>query len=325
MMDAHFLTMLGGEMTTAEKVSLEEQVAKNPVDVESRTKLLGYYFITGRQDSDAVSARQRHVLWLIENAPESEVLGLPYAQLDKILEPEGYERGKRAWLQVIEALPGNLCILKNASKFLALHDRDMSEDILLRGQALDVKDPVWPRSLGRLYSLRLIRLHVGPEHKALAEKAFQQYQLAYDLSDPMGKDALLSDLAKTAFAAGLVDDAKRYAKLMLDDDTAGWNHGNRIHHGNLVLGRVALSDGNLEEAKARLLLAGKTSGSPQLSSFGPNMLLAKELLERGETSVVLEYFELCKKFWASPRAELQLWVDEVKSNRIPDFGGNLAY
>ena len=59
-------------MNSDEKASLEKQVAKNPNDIESRTKLLGYYFINGRQDPDARSARRRHVEWLIENAPESE-------------------------------------------------------------------------------------------------------------------------------------------------------------------------------------------------------------------------------------------------------------
>ncbi len=88
-MDAQRLAMLGGQMTLADKVSLEEEVAKNPEDVESRTKLLGYYFIKGRQDADAKSNRGRHIVWLIENAPESEVLGLPYGGLDKILEKEG--------------------------------------------------------------------------------------------------------------------------------------------------------------------------------------------------------------------------------------------
>ncbi|HXT60007.1 MAG TPA: hypothetical protein VN699_15315, partial [Pirellulales bacterium] len=59
--DAQSLARLGGRMSAAEKVSLEEQVAKNPNDVDSRTKLLGYYFIKGRQDADAKSNRQRHV------------------------------------------------------------------------------------------------------------------------------------------------------------------------------------------------------------------------------------------------------------------------
>src|SRR5262245_41614284 len=109
--DAYSLTRLGGRMSVDEKVALEEQVTKRPNDVEARTKLLGYYFIKGRQDADAKSAKQRHVVWLIENAPESEVLGLPYSQLNKILEPEGYQSGKQAWLRTLEQSPENLLIL----------------------------------------------------------------------------------------------------------------------------------------------------------------------------------------------------------------------
>ena len=323
--DAQSIASLGGQMSSADKVSLEEHVAKNPNDVESRTKLLGYYFTKGRQDADAKSNRQRHVVWLIENAPESEVLGLPYSGLDKILETKGYDRAKEAWLRIIQESPEKLSVLRNASTFFLLQDRKISEELLLKGQTLDTKNPRWSSSLGHLYSLGLMSLPAGPARNAAAEKAFQQYKLAYDLSDASERDALLVSLAKTAFAAGLNDDAKAYATKMLDDDTAGWNRGNRTHHGNLILGQIALSDGNLDEAKSRLLLAGKTTGSPQLNSFGPNMLLAKELLERRETEVVLEYFELCKKFWASPHRKLEHWADDVKSNRIPQFGGNLAY
>jgi hypothetical protein len=168
-------------------------------------------------------------------------------------------------------------------------------------------------------------LPAGPERKAAAKKAFQQFQLAYDLSDGMEKDAILVSLAKTAFDAGLNDDAKAFATKLLEGDGDDWNRGNRIHHGNLILGQIALSNGNVAEAKSRLLLAGKTTGSPQLNSFGPNMRLAKELLERGETEVVLEYFELCKKFWKSPHRQLEQWTADVKSKRTPQFGANLAY
>jgi hypothetical protein len=323
--DVHRLAMLGGQMSPEDKAALEEQVAKNPNDVESRTKLLGYYFIKGRQDADAKSNKERHVVWLIENAPESEVLGSPFGQLNKVLEPEAYDRASRAWQKVIQKTPEKLSVLKNASAFFLMFDRKLSEELLLKGQTLDAKDPKWAASLGQLYSLELMSLPDGPSRKAIAKKAFNQNKLAYEISKGPERDFLLISLAKSAFAAGLNDDAKRFATMMLDDDAEGWNRGNRIHHGNLILGQIALSDGNVAEAKSRLLRAGKTTGSPQLNSFGPNMLLAKELLERGETKVVLEYFDLCKKFWTSPHRQLEQWADDVKSNRIPQFGGNLAY
>lgn len=216
-------------------------------------------------------------------------------------------------------------VLKNAAYFFLLGDRKISEEMLRKGQALDAKDPEWSSSLGHLYSLGFISLAAGPARKATANEAFQQYKLAYDLSDDEGREAVLVSLAKTAFAAGLNEEAQAFATKMLEDDMEGWNGGNRIHHGSLILGQVALSSGNIDEAKSRLLLAGKSPGSPQLNSFGPNMQLARELLERGETEVVLEYFELCGKFWASHQKKLEEWTDDVKSNRVPDFGGNLEY
>jgi len=319
------LARLGSGITSKEKLLLEEQVVKNPHDIDSRTKLLGYYFNTGRKEPDAKSARERHVLWLIENAPDSEVLRSAYGQLHKIIEPEGYELAKQAWLRIISESPDNLSTLRNASRYFLMQDHKISEELLIRGQSLDPTDPEWTASLGQLYALELILLPEGPGRQATAEKAFRQFESAYELSTPIGKDALLSDMAKTAFAAGLTDEAKKWAQATLEDDSDGWNRGNRIHHGNLILGRIALVEGNVDEAKSRLLLAGRTEGSPQLNSFGPNMQLAKELLERGEKEVVLEYFDLCKNFWVSPRRNLEQWIEDVKSNRIPNFGGNLSY
>ncbi len=60
-----------------------------------------------------------------------------------------------------------------------------------------------------------------------------------------------------------------------------WNYGNAIHDGNQFLGLVRLRQGDIEAAKEHLLAAGLSPGSPQLDSFGPSMVLARELLERG--------------------------------------------
>lgn len=104
-----------------------------------------------------------------------------------------------------------------------------------------------------------------------------------------------------------------------------WNYGNAIHKGHLTLGRVALRKGNIEEAKKQLLFAGKTPGSPQLDSFGPNMILAKELLEKGEKETVLQYLELCEVFWEMHMEKLMIWEEMIEKNESPNFGTNLLY
>lgn len=53
------------------------------------------------------------------------------------------------------------------------------------------------------------------------------------------------------------------------------------------------------------------------------MSLALELLEKGEKEVILEYFQLCSKFWKSEK--LKVWTDVVNRGGIPVFGGNLSY
>ncbi len=135
----------------------------------------------------------------------------------------------------------------------------------------------------------------------------------------------LNDAAKTSVFFGTLDDAAKYALELLD--TADhmefdWNLGNAIHDGHAVLGLVALREGRLPDAKEELLLATRTSGSPQLDTFGPNMMLAKELLERGEDATVLRYFEACGRFWEHPET-LAAWSADVRAGRMPDFGANL--
>jgi len=138
----------------------------------------------------------------------------------------------------------------------------------------------------------------------------------------------LDDAAKESFVVGNVEDARKYAAELLSLAPTypnDWNYGNAIQDGNLVLGRIAVREGKLEQAKEYLLAAGRSKGSPQMDSFGPNMSLAKDLLEKGEKDVVLQYFELCRKFWEDDYGKLDDWSKEVKAGNLPDFGANLVY
>jgi hypothetical protein len=85
-----------------------------------------------------------------------------------------------------------------------------------------------------------------------------------------------------------------------------------------------LKKGETAKAKQFLLAAGRTPGSPQLDSFGPDMTLAQGLLEKGETKVVLQYFVLCSKFWDQQK-DLDKWSTAVKEGAIPAFGPHLKY
>lgn len=146
-----------------------------------------------------------------------------------------------------------------------------------------------------------------------------------DALTPRDRYYALADAAKTTVYFGSLEDAETYARELLDlaeRRRRCWNLGNALHDGHLVLGLVALRRGDIETAKAELLLAGDTPGSPQLDSFGPNPSLARELIERGERDAVIAYFERIRGFWEMERGRLDAWTADVRADRMPDFGAN---
>ena len=148
-------------------------------------------------------------------------------------------------------------------------------------------------------------------------------------SDPKARFFKLSEVAAAAFDAGDYDQAETYANELLSDANlyrTNWNYGNAIFHGNMIVGRVALKrDNNLSQAESYLLAAGKTPGSPQLISFGPNMSLANDLLIAGERDTVLDFIDECSKFWKMDGGKLSEWKNTIKSGGTPNFAPNLGY
>ena len=352
--DATQLAIKGRKLSAAEAVALEEKLAGDQQDLETRFTLIGYY--STRHDESSSARKREQALWLIQNIPDSELLQhVAYARLNQ--HERGFEEAKQLWLKQLDAYKGNLVVLSNAVDFFLLPDKALTEKLLKQGAVADPSNARWPQRLGQLYLLQMTygddtprsqtapasgqhlreqpgritmsALQVDRERRTkMAEFASAQFELAYKLAKSDSERAsLLVELAKSAFEAGDVERAHRWAFELLSQGTADkkdWNYGNAIHHGHIILGRIALLSGSIAEAKQHLIEAGETPGSPQLNSFGPNMILAKELLEKGERESVIKYFELCASFWKN-RTELDQWAATVKGGGIPDFGANLAY
>lgn len=140
----------------------------------------------------------------------------------------------------------------------------------------------------------------------------------------------LGRAAKLSWAMGYVKQARELAEdaLTLNEKRSGGSpekvHGDVVHDANMVLGRIAVQEGRLEDAKQLLLTAGQFGGASGTTISEPNMGLAKDLLERGEQATVLRYFELCRKVWSN-KEKLALWKEDVEAGRIPDFGSNFIY
>jgi RNA polymerase sigma factor (sigma-70 family) len=176
--------------------------------------------------------------------------------------------------------------------------------------------------------LKTLNISIGTPQ----QMAQQNYQRAmHDLAKAKTAEKrfyALDAAAKESFVAGNIQAAELYAHdllMLLPKYQHDWNYGNAIQDANLVLGRLAVRNGKIDEAKKYLIAAGKSPGSPTMDSFGPNMSLANDLLAKGERQTVLEYFQLCRKFWKLHEEKLDQWSKEVEAGEIPDFGANLVY
>jgi hypothetical protein len=154
----------------------------------------------------------------------------------------------------------------------------------------------------------------------------------YQTEDPSQRRFLLLRLAPAALAAGENEKARTYSTepMALGESQKSFPgfgpslYSDATHIGNLVLGQLALMDGDVAKAKGHLLSAGDVPGPAVLKSFGPNMLLAKELLKRGERDVVVQYLDSCGKFWQMERGKLEQWKKIIEQRGTPDFGANLT-
>jgi ketosteroid isomerase-like protein len=166
-----------------------------------------------------------------------------------------------------------------------------------------------PAELRRMHKVRMAR-----SRAALAKlaQASQADDLFYCLAPAalgayyLGDFVQAQTLAQQAIAAS-------------QDYTSNWNYSNAIHTGHTVLGLVALQNGQMGLALEHLQMSGDVKGSPQLGSFGPHMLLAKELLIHGQAVHVAAYFEQCRKFWNMGQVWLDVWHKKISKGQVPHF------
>ena len=318
--DIRDLLKEGASLQAKEVEVLEERLQADPLDMPTRARLLGYHGKIPRYREPSSVARLRSlVLWMIHNEPKSEVfawLPAPAWRLAAHRDPDGYVEGKQAFLAHLEMEPNDLTLLEYTADFVDLRDRPLAIELLERAQSIDNANPNWALKLGFKYYLES-RGRYGKPNLEAARKSLEEYDRAYALSEEAAMKAGLKWAAMVALIANDLEKARQWATVMLADEPGGANYANNLHHGNITLGKIALEQGNVQEAASHLLLAGTTPGSPTLNSFGPDFALAKQLLEAGERETVLQYFDQCARFWKSGQEELREWTTLVRAGGMP--------
>jgi hypothetical protein len=129
--------------------------------------------------------------------------------------------------------------------------------------------------------------------------------------------------AADAYREGRLDDLD----FLLNQWSENAIEGHPVMYGDTVFmrhtynGLIALDKGDVELAKRELLMSGKSPKSAMFGSVGPNMALAKRLLEAGEKETVFRFFDYCKNFWLLPVRLyfVTKWKRAINSGQTPDF------
>jgi hypothetical protein len=156
-----------------------------------------------------------------------------------------------------------------------------------------------------------------------SEERLASSKTEYDRWVSLGDVALRRAGKKDSDGAALANELLAIASQ--DRYRKDWNYGNAIHKANSALGRIALRNGDKAAARKFLLASVDSKGSPQMNSFGPNMVLAYEMLDAGEQAAVLEYLAACRVFWKMGEESLNVWEEMIRAGKKPRFGSNMLY
>jgi hypothetical protein len=321
----------GEKLSQDEADKIEQKLVSSPDDVETRLILLGYYSLCAYKSESCYGRFQPHYHWLIEHDPAS-VAFLYLHPLRFPAKSDAYAKASALWKKQAESHSQEPLVLANAAHFFWKNNLFFTDDkrygltFFEAAEKLDPNNSEWKWQLGRLHYEKSKVAAFKEDRAAEARKALTKFEESYKLNQKSYKTTYyLRVLARTAFAAEEWKKAENYAKeLLAITEKSGYRdrwYGDAIYDGNLVLGRLALHQSDINAAKTYLLAAGKTGGSTYLNTEGPDMSLAGELLEVGERETVLAFFEECAVFWKTDK--LDTWKAIILANETPSFGSHV--
>ncbi len=329
------LIQSGGGLTPQQIVELTARAANNPADNEAVLPLIGHHDRGDKMKPEGSAL----LLGFIQRHPRADGSGGLYIVLSFLYDIDTLKSAVRVWEKHAARFHDEPQVLGNAAQWmqhLAAVEPAYSKEALMlleRARSLEPKELRWALLLG-MASLDAATKQTPPQSVDTAKKAIAALEASLTLGDAAGRDLLLAGkgpveaaLAEARFITGDLTKAKADAEIALtklDPKKDSWNHGNLDFALHQLLGRIALAQGDGKEAAAQLIASGKTPGSPQLNSFGPSMSLASELLGKGERKAVVEYLDLCAKFWSSGRSKMPDWKSQIEKGETPDFGPNAS-
>jgi hypothetical protein len=149
------------QLSSAQARNFEETLRSNPTDREARKALLDYYYLNPALDpAQAIPARRRHILWLIQNTPADELAGVSAATIDaaghRLADPQGFKLASAAWKAQTERKDAEAATMVNAAFFFKLADKGFTIRLLERALALEPGNKQTGGRLGDEYALAIM-------------------------------------------------------------------------------------------------------------------------------------------------------------------------
>lgn len=306
-----------GGLSEADGLALEERIAADENDVDARVRLVGFYFL--RLAPENHRRRAEHLAWLAEHRPDIGLGGYGYIEEEQA--PEGHEATRRAWIAAAGRNDADVRILENAASFLGFNRPEEAEPIFRRAAAMEPANGEWRTRIARTLTKRAEWTDDPEERRHYGRAAVAELEIALPLAhEDWIALGVRIDLTKAAVLAEDWQRVRETAERVLVDNetcTRTFQYGNAIHWANIALGFAALAHDQVTAASEYLVRAGKTPGSPQLDSFGPDQELACTLLERGERTGVLTYLTDCARFWSGRESLLEGWRAAIERGETP--------
>jgi hypothetical protein len=161
------------DLTQEQADVLEQRVALNPEDLDTRGQLVTYYQTSSKVAWEKkVPGLRRHALWLIEHHPEHDIQA---PALSLRFDPDGFAAAKKLWDLHLARPNASSFLVYRAASFFAPHDKPYAEQLILRGMAMDPDSAAlqarmppdvggyeWPTQLSSLYAAAVLGSESSP-------------------------------------------------------------------------------------------------------------------------------------------------------------------
>lgn len=261
------------------------------------------------------------LLWFVRSHPGDEIL--QKWRFTPLEDPEGWAAAIELLQDLAEDDDAPSDVLHNYAQWMLATDRDTSYEVYERLQQREPEEPLWHSMEATLIRLDRRTGDIdSPEAIARAEASRDALAEALRFVEGPNRVQDLASGVEAAVLAGDRESAERWAAELFTTPPE-WDEQGSRRRAHQALGILALRDGDPSAASAQLAAMATAEPGRTGRSFGPQMLLARELLLLGHRQPVLDFLDVIALHWSA--GQCTAWQAEIAAGQIPNFGAHLRY